>query len=445
MLPIDPFQEFIVQNALFNHSNKVLLAVSGGKDSALMAHLFNESGFKFGIAHCNFNLRGEESDLDEQFTRDLAAGFGAPFYTASFDTEETARKEHISIEMAARNLRYSWLEAIRKEKDYDFIALAHHKNDSAETILLNLVRGTGISGLHGILPKRDLLVRPLLFLSRKEINAIIDHENIAFREDSSNASVVYARNKIRLEVIPKLKELNPALEKTFEQNSRRFLELEEYFKEQMALLRNKLLKEQPSGDHHIALADLKTLKPQRTLLFELFCPFGFRDNVLEDLTATWNGISGKIFESATHTILLDRDKLILRKKEQNQIGDTLVPENEVSVQWGSHLFTWQAIEAKGLKLLSDPGRAYFDFSMLVFPLKFRSWKQGDTFIPLGMTGKKKLSDFFINKKIPLNGKHLTPVLENGNGDIIWIAGYQADNRYKVTSHTEKVIIFEMQK
>lgn len=445
MLPIDLFQEFIAQNNLFSHSDKVLLAVSGGKDSVLMAHFFNATGLKFGIAHCNFNLRGEESDLDQQFTQDLAAKFEVPFYTSSFNTRETALNQHISIEMAARDLRYSWLEEIRTDIQYDFIALAHHKNDSVETVLFNLVRGTGISGLHGILPKRDNLVRPLLFLNREEINKIIYDEKISFREDSSNASVDYARNKIRLEVIPKLKELNPSLEATFGQNSRRFAELEEYLKEQMNLLRDKLFREQPSGDYHIALADLKTLKPIRTLLFELFCPFGFRDNVLEDLAASWNGISGKVFESATHSILLDRDKLILQKRANSIIEDSLVNEHEASIQWGGYRFTMHSETANDLKLSSDPAFAYFDFNKLVFPLRFRSWKQGDSFFPLGMRGKKKLSDFFINKKIPLNSKQLIPILENGDGEILWIAGYQADNRYKITDGTEKVIIFEMQK
>ena len=445
MLPVDLFQEFISKNALFDRKDKVLLAISGGKDSVLMAYLFNGAGFHFGIAHCNFKLRDKESDFDEIFTHDLAVQLNVPFYSISFDTQEIARKDHASIEMAARQLRYGWFEKIRKDNHYDLIALAHHKNDSAETILLNLIRGTGISGLHGIIPKRDNLVRPLLFLSREEINEIISDENIPFREDSSNQSVKYARNKIRLEVIPKLKELNPGLEETFDQNSRRFAEVEEYFKDQMDLLRTQLLKEQASGDYHITLADLKKLKPQRTLLFELFNPFGFRSNVLDDLVQSWVGNPGKVFESLTHTILLDRDLLILHEKTGNFTEDRLVFENESFIQWGGHNFTLKQAEASSLKIINNPDQAYLDAHMLSFPLKFRSWQQGDVFYPLGMTGKKKISDFFINKKIPLSSKQFIPILENGNGDIIWIAGYQIDNRYKVSPQSEKVVIFEIQK
>jgi len=213
----------------------------------------------------------------------------------------------------------------------------------------------------------------------------------------------------------------------------------------MDLLRKQLFKEQASGDYYIALADLKNLKPQQILLYELFRPFDFRDNVLDDLTGSWNGNPGKMYESPTHTILLDRNRLILQKRGEYPIEDRLIFENETSVQWGSHRFISHLVDAKGLKLSSNPDHAHFDAELLSFPLKFRSWKQGDSFYPLGMTGKKKLSDFFINKKIPLSSKQLIPILENANGDIIWVAGYQADNRYKVTSLTKKVIIFEMQK
>ena len=445
MLPLDRFHSFIAEHALFDHSNKVLLAVSGGKNSVLMTHLFKASGFTFGIANCNFKLRGQESDLDEDFTRSLAKQLNVPFYTSSFDTEENAKSGHISIQMAARDLRYAWLEKIRKDNHYDNIALAHHKNDVVETILLNLVRGTGIAGLHGIMPKRNYLIRPLLFLNREEINEIIIEENIPYREDSSNLSVKYARNKIRIDIVPKLKELNPGLEETFEENSRRFAELEEYFKQQMSNLRKEIFVEQSSGDYVIGLQHLKSMEPRRTLLFELFRPFNFSENVLEDLTASWNGNPGKIFESATHTLLLDRDRLILLNRQNDVIDDTLVFENDTSLRWGDHTFTLRRVTANKLQLLNNSNHVYIDADLLSFPLKFRSWKKGDSFYPLGMKGKKKLSDFFINKKIPVSHKQLIPILENGNGDIIWIAGYQSDNRYKVTSQSEKVIIFEVQK
>jgi tRNA(Ile)-lysidine synthase len=445
MFPLDRFHSFIREYALFERADKILLAVSGGKDSVLMAHLFNASGFTFGIAHCNFKLRDKESDLDEDFTRNLAMQLNAPYYTISFDTKENALSDHISIQMAARNLRYEWLEKIRKDNGYNNIALAHHKNDAVETILLNLVRGTGIAGMHGIMPKRNYLIRPLLFLSGEEINKIIIKENIPYREDSSNLSVKYARNKIRIDVIPKLKELNPSLEETFEDSSRRFAELEEYFKKQVNDLRKTIFEEQPDETYVISLDPLKNLSPRQLLLFELFRPFNFNENVLDDLTLSWTGNSGKIFESSTHTLLLDRNRLILRKRQEESIEDTLIFENDTLVKWGNHTFTLQHLSASELQLTNSSDHAYIDADLLSFPLRFRAWRKGDNFYPLGMKGKKKLSDFFINKKIPLSQKKLIPILENGNGDVIWVAGYQTDNRYKITSHSKKVIIFGLQK
>jgi tRNA(Ile)-lysidine synthase len=346
--------------------------------------------------------------------------------------------------MAARDLRYEWLEKIRKENHYDGIALAHHRNDVVETVLFNLVRGTGISGLHGILPRRNYLVRPLLFLDREEINEIIASENISHREDTSNLSVKYARNKLRIDVIPKLKELNPGLEHTFYEMSLRFAEIEEYFKMHVNTLRDDVFEIQASGEYFIDLHKLRNLTPQRTLLFELFRPYHFNENILDDLRNSWNGSPGKIFESSTHTLLLDRDKLILRQREQNTLEEKLFFETDECVLWGESTVI---LKRESPAAVSDyeTGLAYIDAELLQFPLKVRSWKKGDSFYPLGMKGKKKLSDFFVNKKVPLNYKHLIPIIENGNGDIIWIAGYQTDNRYKITSGTKKVIILEQNK
>ncbi|HWV75385.1 MAG TPA: tRNA lysidine(34) synthetase TilS, partial [Pseudosphingobacterium sp.] len=208
------FLNFIQENQLFEKNERILLAVSGGKDSVLMVHLFAKAGYSFGIAHCNFKLRDENSEKDEALVFDLAHQLKVPFYTKSFDTEKIAKKQKISIEMAARELRYKWFEDLRNHHQYDYVALAHHQNDAIETMLLNLTRGTGIAGLHGILPKRDLFIRPLLFLTREEIEDAIAKWKLIYRDDESNFSTKYTRNKIRLEVVPKLKEINPSLEKT---------------------------------------------------------------------------------------------------------------------------------------------------------------------------------------------------------------------------------------
>ena len=444
MLPVQSFQSFITQYKLFNKSDKILLAVSGGKDSVLMTELFYALGVSFGIAHCNFNLRGEESLGDEEFTRNLALRLDVPFHLRVFDTTTYAREQKVSIQMAARDLRYSWFEEVRREFSYDYVALAHHQNDLAETVLLNLVRGTGIAGLHGILPKRDNLIRPLLFLTRSEIDELITNESIPYREDSSNSSTKYARNKIRWDVIPKLKELNPSLEDTFRDNSRRFAELEEVLFLRVEELRPALFQEYKTGSFMISVERLKSLKPLSLLLYELFKPFSFAEAVLNDLVSGWEGQPGRIFESPTHRIIVDRGSLLLSPVLEDQAtSSSTVRKGEESVIWKNHQISIKEEMSENVIISNNNRRSYFDAELMVYPLTFRSWENGDYFYPLGMKGKKKVSDYFTNLKIPLTEKSDIPLLVNGNGEIMWICGYRADDRYKIIPQTKKVLIFEI--
>ena len=445
MLPLARFLSFIELNNLFNPEDRVLLAVSGGKDSVLMAHLFNAANFNFGIAHCNFKLRGEESDADEQFTRKLAEKLGVPFYCSTFNTEVYAKENTVSIQMAARTLRYNWFEEVSRQNGFTHIAIAHHQSDTTETVLLNLVRGTGIAGLHGIIPKRGKLVRPLLFLSGEEINQIVEANKFEYRDDSSNLSTKYARNKIRLEVIPKLKELNAQLDETFEKNSKRFKELEDFLNMQTEKIRKEIFRINRSGNFEINLLDLKQLQPAALLMYETFKPFNFSESVLEDLRRSWNGQPGKEFLSSTHSLLLDRDKVILSERSEQDLSETLILADQKAAEWGDFIFTIAEHETSGIDFSQNSDKAFFDESMLLFPMKIRPWSKGDYFYPFGMSGKKKLSDYFTSVKLSLNEKKRIPVLENGNGDIVWIAGYRTDDRYKIKSHTKKVIIFEKQK
>ncbi len=433
---------FIKQHALFLPEERILLAVSGGRDSVLMAHLFNEAGFNFGIAHCNFSLRGEESKKDEQFVSDLATELDVPFFTTLFDTVEYSQQHRISIQMAARDLRYQWLEEIRSDFDYQYIAIAQHQNDVMETMLLNLTRGTGIAGMHGILPKKGKVIRPLLFLSREEIDKIYREKGLLYREDSSNKSNKYARNKIRLEVIPVLKELNPSLEQTFEANRKRFEELEVLLENHLNELKAGLFKETGTGEYEISLQDLKKLDPMDTLLYGLFHPFGFTESVLHDFKSSWNGTPGKVFSSVSYDINLDRNKVLLSKRKNNIQDHTYIDETTTSLEWGGKAFKSSSVPSEHFSLINEAYVAQLDFALLKFPLALRRWKDGDHFQPLGVRGKKKLSDFFIEQKVPLSLKHEIGILENGNGDIIWIAGFRIDERYKITANTKKVFIFE---
>ncbi len=444
MLPTDRFLAFIRQHHLFEPSDKVLLTVSGGRDSVLMTYLFNSASLNFGIAHCNFSLRAHESDEDQEFVKELALGFNVPFFNTRFETEAYAENNHISTQIAARQLRYSWFEKIRKENQYQYIAVAHHQSDATETVLLNLVRGTGISGLHGILPKRGTVIRPLLFLSGTEVRELIALHHLPYREDSSNLSAKYARNKIRLKVIPVLKELNAGLEITFAENSRRFAEIEEFLHNQVLALRKDLFKVTSPDEITIPLHPLKELKPLKLLLFELFRPHDFSETTISDLIRAWGGQPGKIFESSTHTLLLDREQLILKKKLSSETPDVPIFEQSRSVSWKNSTFTCSFSDPGQVHIETDPGIAYFDEGLLQFPLKLRLWRKGDYFYPFGMKGKKKLSDYFTGLKLSLFRKENIPVLENGNGDILWIAGYRSDNRYRITSRTQKVFILEKQ-
>jgi tRNA(Ile)-lysidine synthase len=442
MLPLQNFKAYISQHSLFSAKDKVLLAVSGGKDSVLMAHLFKLSGFDFGIAHCNFNLRADESQRDEAFVRMLAATLEVPFYVTHFKTKQYAATHKVSTQMAARTLRYQWFEELRAGHGYAVIALAQHQDDAIETVLLNLTRGTGIAGMHGILPKRAKLIRPLLFLTGHEITALIDEHNLDFVEDSSNKSTNYARNKIRLNVIPHLKEINPGLEQTFEHNIQRFADTELVLLKVVAGLKEKIIVEK-QGNFHLAIKKIRELEPRQLLLFELLRPFDFTEAVVAELLQALDKQSGTSFFSISHRVVIDREDMIISSLiNGDRINHHLMihPHDGVIDFPGCQILISTSTETRFGK---DHHKAYVDSAKLIFPLVLRTRQAGDKFKPIGMQKFKKLSDFFIDEKIPLGRKDQVPVLVNGNGEIVWIAGLRQDNRYKLTETTKNVTIFEL--
>ncbi|SMC68533.1 tRNA lysidine(34) synthetase TilS [Pedobacter nyackensis] len=443
MLPLQNFKAYIDQHSLFKAKDKILLAVSGGKDSVLMAHLFKLSGFDFGIAHCNFNLRADESQRDEAFVKMLAATLDVPFYVTHFKTKQYAAAHKVSTQMAARTLRYDWFEEIRAREDYEVIALAQHQNDAIETVLLNLTRGTGIAGLHGISPKRDRLIRPLLFLSASDIASLIRDHDIDYVEDSSNQSTNYARNKIRLNVIPYLKEINPNLEETFQHNIQRFTDTELVLQNVVAKLRTDFVEEK-DGRFYLPIKGVKSLSPQHLLLFELLRPFDFSESVVEELLGAMNKQSGTAFFSISHRLVIDREQLII-----NALADDAVVSNHLMIHSHDEVVDFLGSQltiasSEEVYFENNCNAAYVDTARLLFPLVLRSWQHGDKFMPMGMDNYKKLSDFFIDEKVPLSEKDRVPILINGNGEIIWVAGLRSDNRYKLTEATENVTIFKLQ-
>lgn len=439
---IDRFLAFIKDNHLFNDGQSILLAVSGGKDSVLMTDLFAEAQFSFAIAHCNFQLRGEASDQDEIFVKGLAKQLDVPFYTVRFDTEGNAARRQISIQMAARDLRYEWLESIRQKEHYDYIAIAHHQTDSVETVLLNMLRGTGLAGLVGIAAKRDSIIRPLLAYHAQEVEDEVFSRGLKFREDASNASTKYKRNKIRLDVLPHLRELTEDLELKFASNSKRFLQANQVLKTIVEDFRALHFKEDRGAAFRIDLTTLKKLDPLEWWVYELFHPYGFSESVLNDLISTWDHGTGKRFLSENYELLIDRSCLFLSPVLLNIQEPVIVDKLPFRFSWYGKDYLIKTMEGD-VDFKQFP--VIVDAEPVEMPLVIRSWQEGDKFRPLGMQGKKKVSDLLIEQKVPLTKKLEVPLLVDARDDIIAVWPWRIDDRFKMTAKTKKVIIFEEQK
>lgn len=445
---LQSFKTFIQKENLFTFTEKVLLTVSGGIDSIVMCELFHQAGLKFGIAHCNFQLRKEESDADENFVEELAEKYNITFHSISFDTDVYAKKNKVSIQVAARELRYKWFEEIREQFGYAYIATAHHMDDSIETFFINLIRGTGISGLHGILPKQGKIIRPLLFTNKNKIEVFAKKNKLKHREDSSNASDKYVRNKIRHHIIPALKELNPDLENTINKDIERLRDVEMIYKKDIENKSSKIVKK-GKNDIRISIKELKKLSPLNTYLYEFLKPFGFNSASIEEITSSLNGISGKQFFSPTHRLIKDREFLLIETKIKNKESGQKIVEKKYSVKKNQKKISiddlkifFKSVSPKNHQLKVINSCANLDLDKLEFPLEIRKWKQGDFFYPFGMKGKKKLSDFFIDKKFSLHEKENT-LLMTSNDNIVWVIGSRIDDRFKITEKTKKIYLAEL--
>lgn len=435
------FNQFIKQNLQLPAGSKVLLAVSGGVDSMVMLDLFNKSSFEFAVAHCNFNLRGDESKGDAAFVKAYAKKLNLKFHSIKFNTKIFSSQHKISTQMAARQLRYNWFDELLKKFDYDFIAVAHHQTDVLETMLINQIRGTGLSGLHGILPHQNKIIRPLLFATRDEILSYAKQHKLNWREDSSNSHDDYMRNKIRLKILPLLKGINPSIEKTFAENAQRFYDAELLIEAVLPQLREKLLV-QKQNTFIVSIPKLLKQQQPKSILYFLLRDFNFKNNLTDEIFESLNAESGKKFFSESHQLVKDRNSLIIETIQDSKLKNVNLYLEAKGLETKKFRISIEQIDVSKIKKTvfnASPTVAYFDADKIVFPLRIRSWQRGDYFYPFGMKGrKKKLSDYFTDEKISLIDKEHIPILLNGN-DICWVIGKRSDERFKVSSATKTIL------
>jgi tRNA(Ile)-lysidine synthase len=423
-------------------NQKILLAVSGGVDSMVMLHLFIQSGIDVGVAHCNFQLRGQDSLEDEKFVLSQVSKYGIKSHVIRFETENYAEKTGLSIQMVARELRYNWFEQIRKENNYDFIATAHHSDDIVETFLLNLLRKTGISGLHGIKNISGNIIRPMLFTNKEEIMKYADNHTITYREDISNTDDYYKRNYIRHHIIPKFKELNLNFTKTLIDSIDILSKQEIVYKEHINQTIQSFLTVK-NGVSSIEIEKIKHLKPLDTYLFEFLSSFGFNHAQINDIIQCLDTTEEKVFISQTNRLLKTRNSLKITTLNLIETKLFIINnlDNELFLSAGIN------IEIKdfssNFSFVKDSFTAYFDLDKISFPLQIRTWKDGDYFYPFGGKGKKKLSDLFSELKLNSIEKQKIRLLCNHNGDILWIIGIRSDNRYKITNKTQKTLMLSL--
>jgi tRNA(Ile)-lysidine synthase len=443
-------QNFLLKNLLqqFNEhwqartyvspNEVVLLAVSGGMDSMVMASLFLESGIQFAVAHCNFGLREEASDLDEQLVYDWCSQNRIMCHTVRFETKQKSLEWKKGTQETARILRYEWFDTIRKDNGYTKIVTAHHANDNVETLLINLFKGTGISGLHGILPENGAIVRPLLFAGKELIEAYAVEHKVPYREDASNATDDYLRNAVRHNVVPVVKQWFPNAVTNVNESIHRFAEAEILYKKAVEQERKKLMQKR-GQDFYLPVLKLRSREPLSTICYELLQPFGFTSAQLPHIINLMDAASGQYISSPTHRIIRNRDFLIVTTLPAVTADFIVIESVPGTVDTGKYLFSF-AVQDKPKVISPDPNHAYLDMKEIAFPIVLRKWRTGDYFYPFGMKmKKKKVSRLLIDEKVAIHEKEEIRILECSKR-IAWVSGIRPDERFKVTNTTEKVLV-----
>jgi tRNA(Ile)-lysidine synthase len=439
----------IKKEQLFNPEDQLLLAVSGGLDSVVLCELCSRAGYNFRILHCNFQLRGEESERDEDHVRQLAEAYGVQIWVKEFDTENSALRLKKGIQETARILRYEWfaevLQQLRTEENNQriYVATAHHLNDNIETVLMNFFKGSGIAGLRGILPRQEQLVRPLLFARREELLAFANENRLRWVEDSSNESDKYARNYFRHQLMPVVRNVYPEAEDNLSDNIQRFRDIEILYHQAIAVHKKSLI-ETKGNELHIPVLKLTKSQPLRSIVYEITKDFGFSAQQVDEVIALLDSNTGKYVQSATHRVIRNRAWLIIAATKTEEGQTILIEEKDTKVRFPAGVLELKIGAVQEDSLLLSADIAQLSVKDIIFPLLLRRWKTGDYFYPLGMKKKKKVARFLIDLKMSKTEKEKVWVLEM-NKKIIWVVGHRIDDRLKISANEKEALIITVQR
>ena len=434
------FEKYVERHELFSHDDKILLAVSGGVDSMVMLSVFVRLGYNIGVAHCNFHLRGEESDADTAMVQQECEKLGIRCHLNHFDTEAEMARTGDSMEMAARRLRYAWFNELCREESYKVIAVAHHTNDSIETFFINLLRGTGLRGLTGINRQYGKVVRPLLYASRKDILEYAKDNHIPYREDSSNLSKKYLRNKIRLGLLPMLQEINPRFTALMRGNIYRLNDAQRFIDIAIDRIREQAIKSE-NGIDTIEVGAIDEGYPRDFVIYELLNSlYGFKGDVVEELNkALKRGVTDRRFYSRDYVAYLDRGNIMVTTIVDEDDCEVLVERDDIRSYCGNAVLYYEHTDIDNVDEYHLPSDvALIDEAKLQYPLRLRRWREGDSFIPFGMAGRKKVGDYLTDQKVPIVERKRQFVLLSGE-DIVWVVGRRTDERYRVGNRTEEIL------
>ena len=425
-------QQFIEKNHLLNRKALYLVGLSGGADSVALMLILQELGYRVEAAHCNFKLRGDESDRDENFVKNLCSERDIQLHVIHFDTKEYADLHKVSIEMAARDLRYGYFRQLCKDIGAEGICIAHHRDDAVETLLMNLLRGAGIHGLTGIRAKNDFVIRPLLCLSRREIVEYLDSIGQSYVTDSTNLEDDVLRNKVRLRVLPLLEEIAPGATANIDKTANYLCEAEKVYDAEVQ--RESLALKADSGE--VSIDEMLRQPSSSVFLHEWLMPFGFNSSQTEQILSAVNSEPGREFTSATHILVVDRSKLIVEPKSQPMKS---IKMPECGTYRYDETTTYKVEITEDTNISKSADVATVDADKVKFPLSLRPIENGDWFIPFGMTGRKLVSDYLTDRKFTILQKRRQLALTDASGAIVWLIGCRTDNRFKVSADTTKIL------